>query len=291
MSLLLLILVLVGACGVVFALIRSRPSEEAGASGGEEGVASEHLRLPELALRIHFAELSLDEEIELLRGNSRQLSEWMALLVADKAEEALRQATEVHATHPRSRVATCFLLRAHLAMRDNAGAAKVAQAYFEAMGSADCQSLLQTWHHLRAMNVLPGEETARDVLGLVVEANLPQEGGGPTIPTLLVALLDGGSMLHRGRRMVPEGPDTRPEVQAAAKALVEAAAKVERPAPSARPSAPVAGDKMRFTFLTPGGPSVMEVDIGEVAQNAFLPLSIPFLLASKLVVLKSSGSA
>ncbi|MCE9668421.1 hypothetical protein LY474_11410 [Myxococcus stipitatus] len=274
----------------MFAVIRSRPSRAAESSEAVEEVSSEHLPLPELALRLHFAELSLDEELELLRRQSPQLAEWLDLLAADKAEEALSRAEAEHDTNPRSRVAARFLMRAHLSVGDNAGAAKVAQAYFKAVGASDCHAVLQAWHHLRAMNVLPGPETAKEVLGVVVEANLSGKNG-PGIPTTLVATRDGWSMLHRGRLMVPATPDTRPEVEAAAKALVEEAAKVELPAPSARRSKRVRkGFKLRFTFLTPGGPSVLEADIRELSDNAFLPLSMPFLRATELVSMKSRAS-
>ncbi|MCE9671039.1 hypothetical protein LY474_24825 [Myxococcus stipitatus] len=282
-----LMMTLLGTAGVLFAVIRSRSSAppRSGASS-----ANEHQRLPENALRVLFAELSLDEEITLLCRLSPEMAEWMNLLAEDEVDEAMRRAEAVHAATPGSRAATCFLMRARFAMGDNQGAAQVAQAYFSAVGISEIESLLQTWHHLRAMNVFPDKETARQVVGVIVELN-DFEKGGPAIPITLSAHLDGSSVLHRGRRRVPAGPDSRRPVHEATMRLVAAASDVDRPPPTARSTKPVEGLLMRFTLLSPGGPSVVELDIAQVKGNEDHPLFQLLLLTMDLVMKKQADLA
>jgi len=280
-------LALLGTGGILAAVIRSRSSTP---SGGAASAANEHQRLPENALRVLFAELSLDEELTLLCRLSPEMAEWMNLLAEDEVDEAIRRAEAVHAATPGSRAATCFLMRARFAMGDNQGAAQVAQAYFSAVGVSEIESLLQTWHHLRAMNVFPGQETARQVVGVIVEMNEFAKDG-QAIPITLSAHLDGSSVLHRGRRRVPAGPDSRLPVHEATMRLVAAAASVDRPPPTARSTKPVEGLLMRFTLLSPGGPSVIELDIAQVKDNEDHPLFQLLLLTMNLVMKKQADLA
>ncbi|MBU8899803.1 hypothetical protein KRR26_29745 [Corallococcus sp. M34] len=286
MSGLLVLLALLCTGGIVFAVFRSRGSS--GSASGEAGSSKEHQRLSEKTLRIFRAELSLDEEIAFIRHLSPQMAEWMNLLAADKVDEAMRGAEAVHAATPSSRPATCFLMRARLAMGDNQGAAQIAQTYFSAVGNAEVQSQLQTWYHLREMNVIPDQETASTVLGVIVEVNYFEEDGAPAMPLTLAAYLDGSSVLSRGQRTVLARPESQKQVHEAAQQLVAAVMEVERPAPGAHPTKPVEDHLMRFTVLTAGGPAVIELNLGEVQDNKSHPLFKLLLLATHLQMLISN---
>ncbi|WP_338872160.1 hypothetical protein [Myxococcus stipitatus] len=98
---------------------------------------------------------------------------------------------------------------------------------------------------------------------------------------LILALLGMAGVVFAVVRSRSSGPSSEE---------ADSSSKVDLPAPAPRPQAPVEGLNMRFTFLTPGGPSVMEADMRELTKGPFHPLSMLLLMATKLVALKTDAA-
>jgi hypothetical protein len=154
------------------------------------------------------------------------------------------------------------------------------QRAVEESRSAACQEL-ELWRQLRMQGVAPPRSDARKVLGLSVEIGF-REG-----PDIIVAFVDGTSQFFSRRGTVLIGEDPRPEVEAAARGLIDEAAAfvaVAKPEPGPHRAPPTG--IVQFTFFTPSGPLVTACT-KRALRGGSTNLAPLFEPASKLIALKT----
>jgi hypothetical protein len=149
--------------------------------------------------------------------------------------------------------------RAHVAAGQVAPAVACWQKVIATAG-LESRHYLQAWHFLRAHGVQPPAESARNVLGIVVEYAMPQG------LDLLTAYADRTARYynHSGSGVVWEHPNTALD-ECIDKFLGWGSQIVSHTAPwdKERLPAPAAGH-VRFSFLTPSG-----IHLGQGRQDVF----------------------
>lgn len=231
-----------------------------------------------------YADQALKDELLSMVQFSPVIKEVLALLENGECQEALRQ-TNADATLPPE---TRSLLLAHVkaACGDQDGAvAELRQDLATVEGAAAHQgqshAILQTWFRLRQLGVPPETSTAMRTLGVIVEMGFPE--GTNTI----AGYGDGSSRDFTSQGGGIAGPERRPEVQEAARQLVNAAQNFVK---SGQPlqDRNVKPGIVRFTFLTLGGPLASETTTEEIHAGTS-PLMSLFAMAGRLSMLKNQG--
>ena len=231
-----------------------------------------------------YADQTLKDELLSMVQFSPEIKQALALLEKGECPEALRQANADETLPPETR----SLLLAHVkaACGDQAGAvAELRKDLATVEGAAADQgqshSILQTWFRLRQLGVQPETMTAMRTLGVIVEMGFPE--GTNTI----AGYADGSSRHFTRQGGGIAGPERRPEVQEAARQLVDAAQTFVKSAQSLQ-DRNVKPGIVRFTFLTPGGPLASETTTEEI-QAGTSPLMPLFAMAGQLSMLKNQG--
>ncbi|MCC7537179.1 MAG: hypothetical protein IT379_13235 [Deltaproteobacteria bacterium] len=168
------------------------------------------------------------------------------------------------------------LVVAHAEQRagDVAGAAKTLLALD--VPTVDTRMRLWAWRALRDLGVAPPPETARELLGVVIQ--VPMRTGLDA----LAAYADGSARYasHAGGVVVHE-PGGRIDT-AVAEVLYAAEHLTARPT-AVRNRAPIPRERIRFTALSRLGLHAMEVG-AETFEDAQHPLGKLFFVASRLLV-------
>ncbi|WP_394829582.1 hypothetical protein [Pendulispora albinea] len=223
------------------------------ASGGDDFVPS--------LKAIAFAEQSLAEELGSMARFAPAVGDVLAKVEAGDGAEAVRHAIALHdagTSNPDPLLPSqteLLLLVAHAKAEcgDREGAVDTLRRFLEEIRGSS-HPVLQTWYRLRRLGVEPEKDEARQPLGLVVETGYPE--GIDTV----VAYSDGSSRFFSRQGGAVVGKERRAEVHEAARRAMAVAAPLVEMADEWTARGEVDPGRVRFTFLTPGGPRVLEVD-------------------------------
>jgi hypothetical protein len=136
---------------------------------------------------------------------------------------------------------------------------------------------------LRQLGVAPEVETAREVLGVVVEIGFSNGSD------VIAAYADGTSRFFSRDGGGIAGKDGRADVAEAARRVIAEARPLAVSVHEEAAREGVRADRVRFTFLTPGGPRVIEATKDESGGGAS-PLSTVFSRAAELRSSKAQNS-